>query len=272
MNRAVKAVILAAGAGNRMRRSHSSAMLTEEQRAVADQGNKAMIPFDRPFLDYVLSGLADAGISQVCLVVGPRNQEIRNHYIGGVTLSRLSIAFAEQAEPRGTADAVQAARPFAADDLFLVLNADNYYPVQSYRALLEFGAPALPGFERESLVRLGNIERERVAHYALLQVDSDGFLADIVEKPDDSAFAYLGEHALVSMNLWLFSPTIFEACERVPTSVRGERELPQAVRFAVRELGMRFKVLPVTLGVLDLSNRGDIAAVGKRLKDIEVSL
>ena len=63
-----RAVILARGLGTRMRRSDAEADLSDDQAAVAATGVKALIPIGRPFLDYVLSALADAGIVSVCLV------------------------------------------------------------------------------------------------------------------------------------------------------------------------------------------------------------
>ncbi len=60
--RSTKAVILARGLGTRMRRDDAGAELSAEQASLADSGMKAMIPVGRPFLDYVLSGLADAGV------------------------------------------------------------------------------------------------------------------------------------------------------------------------------------------------------------------
>lgn len=60
-----KAVILARGLGKRMRAPDPSVPLTPEQDASAASGTKAMIDFaSRPFLDYVLSGLVDAGSSR----------------------------------------------------------------------------------------------------------------------------------------------------------------------------------------------------------------
>jgi glucose-1-phosphate thymidylyltransferase len=255
-----------------MRRGDAAAALTGAQNALADAGMKAMIPIGRPFLDYVLSGLADAGVRDVCLVIGPEHGRIRDYYERGVLLTRLRMTFAIQEAPRGTADALLAARDFAAEGPFLVLNADNYYPVDAYRALVRYAGPALPGFARASLLRDGNFEPARIRRFALLQVDADGFLADIVEKPDDLSFERMGEQALVSMNLWSFLPSIFRACERVAPSERGELELPGAVRLAVRELGERFRVLRVEGGVLDLSQRGDVATVAERLRHVAVTL
>ncbi len=55
-----KVVIPARGLGTRMRKHDGASHLSAAQEAAADTGMKAMIPIKRPFLDYVLSGLADA--------------------------------------------------------------------------------------------------------------------------------------------------------------------------------------------------------------------
>ena len=59
-----KAVILARGLGRRMRKT-DGASLRDDQQAVAATGVKALVPIDRPFLDYVLTALADAGYRQI---------------------------------------------------------------------------------------------------------------------------------------------------------------------------------------------------------------
>ena len=50
-----KAVVLARGLGTRMRREDGRAALNPRQEEVAATGVKALIPLERPFLDYVLS-------------------------------------------------------------------------------------------------------------------------------------------------------------------------------------------------------------------------
>jgi len=131
-----KAVVMARGLGKRMQQPAGGSTLDRDQAAVADAGIKAMIPIGRPFLDYVLSALADAGIRRVCLVIGPEHTAIRQYYGGQVPLERLRIDFAVQEVADGTAHAVAAAKAFADADDFLVLNADNYYPVEAIRPLI----------------------------------------------------------------------------------------------------------------------------------------
>ena len=98
------AVILARGLGLRMRCDSEADVLSESQRTAAAAGVKAMIPVGRPFLDYVVTALADAGYRRVCLVIGPEHGLIRAYYTATVRPKRISVEFAvqEQAWARPT--------------------------------------------------------------------------------------------------------------------------------------------------------------------------
>lgn len=278
----MKALILARGKGTRMQRADQAANVDAAQSRVADSGLKAMIPFRRPFLDYILSSLADAGCLDICLVIGPEHEAVREYYERTRPPERVRVAFAIQQQARGTADAVLSAESFAQEAPFLVLNADNYYPVDVLRALVALDGPGLPAFRRSTLIEQSNIDAERIRSFALLTIDETGTLVDILEKPDPATFArYFGDgddaidgrHGIhdvrVSMNCWRFGPSIFTACRSIEFSPRGELELPNAVRYAVRVMGERFRAIPVDAGVLDLSRREDIAEVERRLSAFE---
>jgi len=122
----------------------------------------------------------------------------------------------------------------------------------------------LPVFERDELVALSNIPADRVASFALLEVDARADLRAIVEKPGREAMAAAGPRAMVSMNVWRFDARIFDACRSVPKSPRGEFELPMAVALAL-EHGVRFRTFCARGEVLDLSRRTDVADVARRL-------
>jgi dTDP-glucose pyrophosphorylase len=276
--RATRALVLAAGRGTRMRAQDGGAPLTAAQRAAADAGLKAMMPFDcaqggpsdadqgRPFLDHVLHSLAEAGIDDIGIVVGAAHDDVRAHY-QSLTPSRIRISFVTQQQPIGTADALLSAMAWARDDAFLALNSDNLYPGDVLGRLVEADGPAVPGFERDAL----GLPAERTGAFALIDVDSRGCLARIVEKPGAAAVQAAGPRALISMNLWRFDARIFDACRDVPISERGEQELPQAVGLAAAR-GVCFEVIPVGGEVLDLSRRDDIAAVARRLENAPVHL
>ena len=272
----MKAVLLARGLGSRMKQEADAASLTPTQAAAAAAGSKGMMPIGnpssasatgtraRPFLDYVLSALADAGCTDVCMVVAPEHDVIRAYYDGAGRPQRVKVHYAVQQIADGTARAVLAAQPFTGRDPFLVLNSDNLYPAPVLRALVELDEPGLPGFRRDDLVRSSGFPAERVNGFAAIEVDERSYLRRIIEKPGADYYEAAGPAALISMNVWRFDERIFGACRDVPLSKRGEYELPEAVGLAVAR-GMPCRVVPASGAVLDLSRRSDVALVSERL-------
>ena len=193
-----------------------------------------------------------------------------------------------QPEALGTANAVLAAEAWTAGAPFLVMNADNLYPAAGAPRSASLAEPGLPVFERDELVRTSNIPAERVLAFALVDVDDEGYLTAIIEKPGvgfrlmaeattrtigrrkDVEVVRLRRRRFVSMNCWRFDARIFEACREVPRSARGEFELPEAVAARVAR-GVRFR-RPRRGPVLDLSRRADTADVERRLAGVEPRL
>lgn len=274
-----RAVVLARGLGTRMRQHDPAAPLSPEQRAAADAGLKAMMPINGlPFLDYVLSALADAGITDVALVVAPDHAALAERYTAIAPPTRLSVGFVVQETAAGTANAILSARDWIGTHPFLAMNADNLYPPRALRDLASLREPGFPAFDADDLVRSSNIPAERVRAFALVEVDDEGYLARIVEKPAEDLPAEGGNYKtppvasafrrnLVSMNCWRFDERIFDSCRDVPRSARGEFELPEAVGLAASR-GVRFKAVPARGPVLDLSRRADAADVAERLATV----
>jgi dTDP-glucose pyrophosphorylase len=288
-----RAVVLAGGLGKRMRASDPDAHLTADQKAAADAGLKAMVPVHgRPFLDYILSALADAGIRDVALVVAPDHDLVRRYYVQQAPPVRTRVTFVVQPQPLGTANALLVAEAWTAGDPFLTLNGDNLYPAVALRDLARLNEPGLPAFDRDDLIATSNIPPERIQSFAIIDVDEGGCLTRIIEKPSDPLsrsrtemqLADPGEvrpaggdaadgsgrpaagrsPVLISMNCWRFDSRIFTACRDVPRSARGEFELPEAVGLAVRR-GVMFRAIHAVGPVLDLSTRADAEDVATRL-------
>ena len=264
-------VVLARGLGSRMRKEDPAVALDATQAAAAAGGVKAMIPIGRPFLDYVLAVTADAGYSRVCLVVAPEHGQIREYY-SRLKPKRLQIEFAIQVAARGTADAVAAAEEAVGGQPFLVLNSDNLYPLEALWALRGASGSAVVAFDQDSMLAGSNIPPERLSSFAVVEADGDGFLKRIIEKPDERSLARLPRPLGVGMNCWRFTPTIFQACRSIGPSPRGELEITDAAQYAIDRLGERFHVFRCSEPVLDLSSRGDIESVAKRLAGVKVNL
>lgn len=262
------AVVLAAGAGTRMRREAPSAALLPEQVRAAAEGAKAMMPIHgRPFLDYTLHALAEADIHRAIVVRSPQQSSMQRYY-EQQTRQRMDVRFAIQAEPRGTAHALLSAREAVQEQAFLLLNGDNGYPIGALKRLSQLSSMGLVAFGAESVLLQPSATDEpdaRLCAYAAVYKNPLGELVDIVEKPPVPP-------DWVSMNCWRMTPEIFRACEAIEPSPRGEWELPDAVRFAMRQHGQSFQVVPARGPVLDLSSRADIQAVSDLLRDVHLHL
>ncbi len=272
--RATLVVILARGLGSRLR-TDDGAALSAEQQAAAASGTKGLMPIaGRPFLDHILDALADGGVTDAVFVVAPGASPVRA-YFDAHAHSRVRVQYAVQDEPRGTADALRSARaavtgaggaPRDTDGArhFLMCNADNLYPAPAVRALVEADGPAVIAFDADALVADGLIEPGRVARFALMDITPDGALREIVEKPSADHPLMLAPGKSVSMNIWRFTDAIFDDCDAVQPSPRGELELQDAVRRAIAR-GTRIAAIPQRLAVLDLTHRRDVAALEARL-------
>jgi len=273
------AVLLAAGRGTRMRRPLSPELarqLTEPQREAAEAGLKALIPIHGiPFIAYALSALADAGFRTVVVVTRPAPDPVRTA-LEAIPTTRLTLRFATQPEPRGTAHALAHAEPEVEPEVeaarpFLVVNGDNLYPTEVLAHMRQGSGHALAGFRASDLSTLGNLTPDRISAFALLSVDAQSALAGIVEKPDPRAREVFGPDPLVSMTCWRFQPSVFAVARGLAPSPRGEFELPDAA-LALRAQGEPVQVIPVRGGVLDLTDPADIPSVSARLANAEVRL
>jgi glucose-1-phosphate thymidylyltransferase len=251
-----KAVILARGLGTRMRAVDENSKLDSEQANIAELGVKALIPIaeNKTFLDFVLENLRSAGFTEICLVIGNEHEILKDF------CRKNGLQFAIQEKPLGTANAVLSAETFVNGDYFLMVNSDNLYPSNDLRKLQKLNSPGLIAFDKQSLIAKSNIDEEKINKFAVLSFDDNDVLTRIIEKPETTE-----KNAFISMNAWVFSPKIFEACRNVKLSKRGEYELSDAINFAIEKSGEKFSAIYSDEGVLDLSSRADIEKVIEKL-------
>lgn len=269
-----KAMILARGLGTRMQKQADGVQLDAATAELAARGAKGLISVGagRPFLDYSLQALMDAGIRDFCLVVAPGKSALRSYYEAvGESLPDSRISFAVQDEPLGTAHAVSSGRQWADGKPFIVINCDNFYTPAAIRALIATPAPATVAFEREALIANSNIPAERIRRFAVIDFDQSGCLRRIVEKPDNpDDYAHDGK-LYVSMNCFGFTADIFDACDAIePNPVRKEYELPTAVQYTIEQMHLTYQAVKCVEGVLDMTGRDDIESVRRLLADYEV--
>jgi NDP-sugar pyrophosphorylase family protein len=276
-------VILAGGVSSRMKKALASASnLDPSLRREAEQKSKSMIGMgkdSRPFLDYLLGNIARAGYRDVVIVVGERDNSIREYYErreNAERFSGLDISYAVQPippgreKPLGTADALlrafQAA-PRWKGQRVTVVNSDNLYSVDALGLLMRDAHDnAMIDYDRSAL----RFEQERIAAFAVIRKDAQDFLVEIVEKPSPEQIALVADargRIGVSMNAWRFSFDLMLPClETVPLNpVRQEKELPTAVKMMVDRRPRCVFTIPLSEHVPDLTSPADIMRVIEEL-------
>ncbi len=204
----MKAVVLAAGKGTRM-------------RPLSEAMPKPMLPVaDRPLVAHTIDAAVDAGADELVLVVGYEAETVKAYF--GERYRGLPVQYAVQHEQAGTAHAVATAREFL-EGPFAVLNGDNLYDPAAIERLFE-ATPAICA-----------LEVDEPEQYGVLSTDADGTVNHIVEKPADppTNLANAGAYAF---------PADAVAWLDVPESERGEHEITDVVARAIEE----YAVTPVT--------------------------
>jgi len=193
----MKAVVLAAGQGTRM-------------RPLSESVPKPMLPVaDRPLAAHTVDAAVDAGADEIVLVIGYEGETVRNYF--GAEHRGVPVSYAVQEEQAGTADAVNAARDHI-EGPFAVLNGDNLYDQAAIDRLFD-ACPAVCA-----------IEVDEPSNYGVLSTDGeDGLITEIVEKPADppTNLANAGAYAFPEARGGSRSPRANAANTRSPTSSRG---------------------------------------------------
>ena len=210
----MKAVVLAAGEGNRL-------------KPITSSRPKPMIPVaGKPLLEHTIVGLRDAGISDILLIVGYKEDVIKNYFSNGIDQYNINIEYKTQEEYLGTAHATGYAKDFVKDDLFLMMYGDLLVsPIIFKEVLSKFNQSKKEGLI--SLIEVGNPQ-----DYGIISLNSDGFVEKIIEKP--SPELNLGN--LANAGIYIFDPLIFEAIEKTEKSMRDEYEFTDSMDILINQL------------------------------------
>jgi glucose-1-phosphate thymidylyltransferase len=213
----MKGLILAGGHGTRL-------------RPLTFTGNKHMIPIaNEPILYHGLRNLAEAGIKDVAIILGPIQEGIQEG-VGDGSKFGLRVTYISQGEPKGLAHAVLCAREFLEEDPFVMYLGDN---------LLQEGVlPFIRAYEREHPdAVVGVTPVSEPSHYGICELDGEKIIS-IEEKPAHP------KSSLALIGVYLFSPKIHPIIEKLKPSKRGELEITEAI-WNLLESGAR--ILPLHL-------------------------
>ena len=197
----MKAVILAAGEGNRM-------------RPLTYSRPKVMIPIaNKPILEHLLIEVEKAGINEFIFIVGYHDEQVRRYFGSGAKWG-VSIDYCTQRKQLGTADALRMVESLV-DGNFLMMNGDIIVAQQGINSVISGHTNTMSVVEVEDKEDLGFVE---------LEEDRVVRIHEKVEKPPSR---------IANAGMYLFTPDIFTAISQTVKSPRGEYELTDSLQLLI---------------------------------------
>ncbi len=217
----MQGIVLAGGSGSR---------LHPATKAVSKQ----LLPvYDKPMVYYPLSVLLLAGIRDVLLISTPYDLPLFERLLGDGSDFGISISYAEQAEPRGLAEAFLIGRRFLGGSTACLVLGDNIFHGHQLSAMLQSEVAALdaPALEPPALPIGGpapdaghgcTLFGYTVAdpqRYGVAEVDGHGRILTIEEKPAAP------RSRLAVTGVYMYDGTVCDRAATLRPSPRHELEI-----------------------------------------------
>ncbi len=199
----MKAVILAAGQGTRL-------------RPVTLTMPKPLVPVANKWLiAYAIDVLKGAGLTDIGIVVNSIDSSIVTTLGKGEKLG-IKLHYIIQTEQKGLAHAIGLCKDFVGDDAFCVFLGDNIFQDNMQKLLTTF-----VGSSAEATIVLGEVPDPTRFGIAVLEGER---IKEVIEKPPNPP------SNLAIAGVYLFRKSIFDAIGAIKPSKRNELEITDAIQ------------------------------------------
>jgi glucose-1-phosphate thymidylyltransferase len=220
--------------------------------------SKQLLPvYDKPMVYYPLSMLMLAGIREILLISTPEALPAFEALLGDGEKWGLSFQYAEQAEPRGLADAFLVGRDFIGTDQVCLILGDNIFFGHGLPTSLRSAADLKDG----ALVFAYPVrDPER---YGVVEFDPDGRALSVEEKPDKPRSHY------AVPGIYFYDGDVVNIAENLQPSQRGEIEITDLNCVYLEKGKLRVEVLGRGVAWLDAGTHESLLQAANFVQAVE---
>ena len=243
----MKGIVLAAGKGTR---------LYPMTKPVC----KPLLPvYDKPLIYYPIAILMQAGISDIMVIVPPNETATFTALLGDGSQFGVHISYAEQAVPRGIADALLIGQEFVGDDQVCLVLGDNIFYAPNLSETLKNAAA-----QKQGATVFGYwVEDPRP--FGVVEFDETGKAISIEEKPRHPKSNY------IVPGLYFYDQQVMEIARNLKPSARGELEITDVNLEYLRRGQLQVVPLERDFTWLDAGTADSLLAAGQTIRDIQDS-
>ncbi len=244
----MKGIILAGGSGTR---------LYPATRGVSKQ----LIPiFDKPMVYYPISVLLLADIREILVITTPFDLPSFQRLLGDGSQWGVTFSYAEQAEPRGLAQALTLGREFVGDEAVCLVLGDNIFFGQSFSQQLQRAAGRVETAGGATVFGYYVRDPER---YGVVELDPHGQAVSLEEKPSQPKSNY----ALTG--LYFYDNRALAIAAGLSPSSRGELEITDVNNVYLKRGELRVELLGRGMAWLDTGTHESLLQACNFVETIE---